>query len=406
MLKNKMCQKNQNIKEKFPFFKQNLNVVYLDSAATTQKPASVINAGANYYKKHNFSVEGVHEGNIFLQKLMVNVRQKTLNFLDAGSDFGCVFTKSATESFNILAFGLTDILPKNPQILISDTEHHANILPWQRLAKKIGGNLDFVSSDFENGICENEIIEKAKNADLLSITHISNTTGQVLNLENIIQKIRKNNPKIIIVVDGSQAVSQLKINLKKLGADFYIFSAHKIYGPLGLGFLVGKTHILSQIEPFFLGGKMIQKVEKTCFVKADFPYFLEAGTPNGEVLFAFEKTLTFLKKYHLKPDFDQQKNYEYLQNELEKIENLQILSKKTMRKGVLSFVIKNVDNFDLGFFLSQKNILIRAGNHCCQPLMQSLKIEGTTRVSLGIYTTKEDIDLFIKNLKSVLKMLG
>lgn len=282
-------------------------------------------------------------------------------------------------------------------------EHHSNIVPWQILCKEKKAILKIIPID-KNGDIDIKYFNKilTKKTKIVSIMHASNTIGSINPIEEIISKSHKKNA--IVVIDGAQSVSHLKIDVKKNNCDFFVFSANKVYGPTGVGVLYGKREILEKMPPYQFGGEMIKKVEILKSTYNEIPYKFESGTPNIANIIAFKESINFIKKIGINNIFNyENKLLEYVTEKLKSIEKIKIIGSPNKKVSLVSFIVKNMHNLDVSILLDAKGIAIRNGHHCTQPLMNKLKIEGTIRVSLSIYNTKEEIDYFIENLKKIVK---
>ncbi|MFT4311490.1 MAG: aminotransferase class V-fold PLP-dependent enzyme [Candidatus Woesearchaeota archaeon] len=359
---------------------------YLDNASTTQKPQRVLRAMTNFYEQsYSNTHRGLYELSVKATDTYENARETVAEFIGAMSS-EVVFTKNATESFNLLARSL-----KYKKVLVTELEHHSNFVPWQQLGeiKVLPYNLETENLD--------DFKDYVKDVDVVSFTHMSNVTGRIIDVKKVIENIRSVNKNCLIVVDGSQAVSHMKVDVKELDVDFYCFSSHKMYGPTGIGVLYGKEKILNEMPPFIFGGGMVRSVskEKTEFMNS--PSRFEAGTLDAAGAVGLKESVLYLKE-----NFDEKLNREkeLLRYLLEKFNenNIEYLGHKDEMYGpVVSFVPK-VDVHDLAVFCDLNKVCIRVGHHCAEPLMKKLGVHATARASLSFYNTKKDIDMLIKSI--------
>jgi len=399
-----------NIRNEFPILKQIVNekpLIYFDSGATSQKPQCVIDSINHFYSHSNANVHrGIHTLGDQATIAYENARSKVAKFINAQSK-EIVWTKGATESLNLLAHGLANSLNSGDVILISALEHHANIVPWQQVCINSGATLKVIPLDQSSQKVELETAKKLIDMykpKILSISHASNTLGNIQPVKDIIQYSKKY--QTVTVIDGAQAFMHLRPDMMALDCDFYVFSAHKSLGPTGLGGLYGKYSLLNSLPVYQTGGEMIKSVsfEDTVFAQA--PGKFEAGTPNISGVIAFGCAIDFMNKI----DLIEQKSYEtslflYLKSQLEIISGIKLYGDLVDNIGIISFNYKNEHPFDIATLLDQYGIAVRVGNHCTQPLMKCLNIEGTVRVSLAFYNTKNEIQQFITHLKQTLALL-
>ncbi|WP_110487016.1 SufS family cysteine desulfurase [Candidatus Karelsulcia muelleri] len=397
----------KSIRNQFPILNTIINnrkLIYFDNAATTQKPKQIINSIKKFYYKIN---SNVHRGAHFLSKKatekMELSRKRIKFFLNAKSSHEIIFTSGATESINLIANSISDLINKNDEILIPYSEHHSNIIPWQILCKKKKAFLKIIPID-NNGNLKLEKFKSilSKRTKLISLSHVSNALGIINPINKIIFEAKKYN--ILVVIDGSQAISHIPINIKKINTDFYVFSIHKMYGPTGIGVLYGKEELLKLFSPYKYGGEMIKKVlfEKTTY--ANLPFKLEAGTPNIEGIISTLEVIKFIKKYSINNiKIYENKIMNYATKLLNSIKGIKIYGK--VRSNIISFNIKNIHPFDGGQLLDNFGIAVRTGNHCAQPLMRFFSIPGTIRISFAIYNSFEEIDFLFKTILKIKKIL-
>jgi cysteine desulfurase/selenocysteine lyase len=400
----------QAIRKQFPILHQQVNgkpLVYLDNAATSQKPQSVINALTAYYEGYNANI---HRGAHYLAAKATDIyeqtRHKIAQFLNAPSSDEIIFTRGTTEGINLVAgtFG-RKMIQKGDEIIISAMEHHSNIVPWQMLCEEKGAVLKVIPIT-ENGELILEEYEKllSEKTKLVSIVHISNALGTINPVKEIIQKAHKVGAKVL--VDGAQGAVHLDIDVQDLDCDFYAFSGHKVYAPTGIGALYGKRTILEAIPPYHGGGEMIKEVtfEKTTY--NDLPFKFEAGTPNIADVIAFGTALDFvadLGKNNIAAH--EQQLLEYGTQKIQEIEGLRIIGTAKHKASVISFVFDDIHHSDVGTLLDNQGIAVRTGHHCTQPLMKRLGLSGTTRASFAVYNTFEEIDALVAGLQKVVKMM-
>lgn len=402
----------KDIKNIFPILNQLVNgkpLVYLDNAATTQKPISVIEAEEKYYKTINSNVyRGIHTLSQLATVEMEESRKSVQQFLNAKKDYEIIFTKGTTDSINLVATGIEPLLNEGDEIIISNLEHHSNIVPWQLLAERKNLKIKVIPVDDNGDLMMDEydrlLSEKTK---IVAVNHISNALGVVNPIEEIISKAHKMGSYVLI--DGAQAVSHRKVDVQNLDADFYVFSSHKLYGPTGVGILYGKENILESMKPYQGGGEMIKEVtfEKTTY--ADLPFKFEAGTPNISGNIVLKTAIDFVQTIGFKNiSKHEDEIMKYAKNKLSQLDNIIIYAQNAKHtSGALSFNldIENIHSSDVGFILDKQGIAVRTGHHCAQPIMQRLGIKGTVRASFAIYTTKEDIDQLIEGMYLAQKML-
>ena len=408
-MKAKQKKAFERIREEFPILDQKINgedLIYLDNAASTQKPKAVINAIKDYYENDHSNVHrGVHTLSVRATEAYENARVKVTEFLNSPNNHQIIFTKGTTDSINLIATSITSLINENDEILITAMEHHSNIVPWQELCKRTGAVLKIIPIN-ENGeilIDDYKDMVSAK-TKLISVVHLSNTLGTINPIEDII-KIAKSHG-VITVIDGAQAAGHLPIDVQKLDCDFYLFSGHKIFGPTGIGVLYGKEEILNRIDPYQYGGEMILKVtfEETTY--NSLPHKFEAGTPNIAGAVGIGASIDFINSL----DRDLCHEYEmslhdYALNQLEQIDGIRIIGKSSHKSAIISFVIDGMHPHDIGTIINQKGIAVRTGHHCTMPLMDFYEIPGTVRASFSIYNNHSEIDKLIDAIKLAIKML-
>ncbi|WGH27542.1 MAG: cysteine desulfurase [Candidatus Bostrichicola ureolyticus] len=397
------------IRKQFPILKKKIYknpLIYLDNAATTQKPIQVINAIKKYYTTINANV---HRGAHYLSQIATNAiensRLKIKNFINARYSEEIIFTRNTTEAINLVALGISNFIKPGDEILISYLEHHSNIVPWQMLCERTKTCLKVIPIDKE-GTLKWEVFEQliSVNTKIVAITHLSNVLGINPPVKKFIKKAHTYGAKVLI--DGAQALSHLVIDVQNLDADFYVFSAHKMYGPTGVGVLYGKKNSLEKLLPYQGGGEMIKNVtfEKTIY--ADIPYKFEAGTPNIEGIVAWSYAIDFIENIGMNNIILYEKKLlDYITYMLSKINGIIIYSQYIPRIGIISFNISDIHPFDIGLILDRLGIAVRTGHHCAQPIIDFFKILGTVRISISIYNTFEEIDYLYKAILKANKML-
>jgi len=399
----------KKIRENFPIL-DNDNLIYLDNASTTQKPKEVIKKINYFYENLN---SNVHRGNYDIAEKATleyeNSRNEIANFLNCASN-EIVFTKGTTESINLVAHSLGDSLfKKGDEIIISEMEHHSNIVPWQLLSEKKQLILKYIPisnrGTLEIKKLSNLITDKTK---LISITHMSNLLGLINPIEDIIPIAKKNN--ILTLIDAAQSISHLEIDVKKIDCDFLVFSGHKILGPTGVGVLYGKHEMLKKMPPFLGGGHMIKEVSMEKSTWGEPPFKFEAGTPNIAPAIGLGEAIKYFKLIHNEKSYKYLNELtNYLMSKLVQIPKLQLYPPIDVQKNkgpIIAFDIEGVHPFDIAKLLSTKGICIRAGHHCAQPVLNKFKIKSINRISLYYYNTREEIDFFYKSILEVIKLLN
>ena len=400
----------QEIRAQFPLLNQkinNNNLIYFDNAATTQKTKSVINAISNYYLQQNSNVHrGVHFLSGHATEKFEETRIVIKEFINAAKTSEIIFTKGTTDGINLIANGYRSILKKGDEIIISELEHHSNIVPWQICCENSGAILKVLPL-LENGEIDFSLLDKmlSNKTKLIAISHVSNSLGTINPVENIIKKAHKNGTKVL--VDGAQAASHISLNMQKLNADFYVFSAHKMYGHTGVGVLYGKEALLKNLPVYQGGGEMIENVDFDKTSYAALPHKFEAGTPNIAGVIAFKKAINFISKIGLENIKSYEENLlDYATQKILKIEGVKIYGSSKNKTGIISFNIKEIHPYDIGVILDKLGIAIRTGHHCTQPVMKRFNIPGTARISFAIYNTKKEVDCCINAIKKAKEMLS
>ena len=394
-------------KRDFPLLMQN-NIAYLDSAATTQKPMQVINAISKYYKNANANPHrGAYKLSLESTKVYDEARKKVAKFINAKSENQIVFTRNATESLNLIAYsyGLNNLGSKD-KIVLSIMEHHSNLVPWQYVSRKTGSTLEYMYINKVGELTDEEIDSKiVEGTKIVGITHVSNVVGTINPIEKIIKKAHS--VGAIAVVDASQSVPHMKIDVQKLDADFLVFSGHKMLAPLGIGVLYAKSEILEEMKPFLFGGDMIEYVYEQNATFAEVPTKYEAGTQNVEGAVGLSAAIDYLNNIGMdKVQTIEKELTKYALEELQKLAFVTIYGFSNKQAGVISFNVNGVHPHDVASVLDSENVCIRSGNHCAQPLLRFMGLESTCRVSFYIYNTKEDVDRLIDALYKTKKLFA
>ena len=396
-----------SIRDDFPIL-QNRKMAYLDSGATTQKPKQVIEAIEKFYENNNANPHrGAYSLSIEATEEYENTRKKIADFINARYPEEIIFSKNASESLNLVAYSYgLDNLKKDDEVVISIMEHHSNLVPWQYVTGKTQSNLKYMYIDENYELSkeeiENKITDKTK---IVAITHISNVLGTINPVKEIIKYAHKKGA--VVIVDASQSIPHMKIDVQDLDADFLAFSGHKMLAPLGIGVLYGKREILNKMNPFLMGGDMIEYVyeQKTTF--APLPNKFEAGTQNVEGVVGLGAAIDYISNLgYDKIQEIEDELLDYAREELSKLDFLKIYMTPNRKNhsAVISFNIKGVHPHDVASILDSENVCVRSGNHCAQPLLRFLGIDSTCRMSLYFYNTKQDIDMLVEALKKAYKM--
>mgnify|MGYP001372908039 FL=1 len=398
-----------NIREEFPILHQKINgedLVYLDNAASTQKPKAVINAIKDYYENDHSNVHrGVHTLSVRATEAYENAREKVSQFVNSPNKNQIIFTKGTTESINLIAGSLTNLIEKNDEILITAMEHHSNIVPWQELCKRTGAILKIIPINDNGEILIDKYTEMVTNkTKLVSVVHLSNTLGTINPIEEIIDTAKLNNA--ITVIDGAQSAGHLLVDVQELDCDFYLFSGHKVFGPTGIGVLYGKENILNQIDPYQFGGEMILKVTFDETTYNGLPHKFEAGTPNIAGAVGIGASIDFINSLDREVCHQYEMSlHDYALEKLEQFDNIRIIGKSSKKSAIISFVIDGIHPHDIGTIINQKGIAVRTGHHCTMPLMDFYGIPGTVRASFSIYNNHAEVDKLIDAIKLAIKML-
>ena len=400
----------EEVRKQFPVLNQKVygrQLVYFDNAATTQKPLCVIERERDYYLNENCNIHrGVHYLSQMATEAYENSRKAVAAFVNARKSEEIVFTRGTTESLNLLATSLGELLiNKGDKVVVSAMEHHSNMVPWQQMLIREGGELLVIKMD-QNGVLDlNHYAEFLKQRPkVVSIAHISNTLATVNPVKEMIRMAHEYD--IPVIIDGAQSMAHQVIDVQDLDCDFYVFSGHKMYAPMGIGGLYGKTEWLEKMPPYQFGGEMVDKVsfEKTTFNKV--PFKFEAGTPNVGAALGLEAAVKFIQSL----DRQEVERHEdmllnYATEQLAKIEGIRFIGRAPKRNGLVSFLVDGIHPYDLGTIIDKMGVAVRTGHHCAEPVMTFFGIPGTVRASFAMYNTKEEIDVFIKAIEKAAMML-
>lgn len=396
-----------NFKDEFPIL-QERKISYLDSGATTQKPQCVIDAIESYYKECNANPHrGAYSLSIEATEKYESTREKIAKFINAKNREEIIFSKNATESLNLIAYSYgLDNLKKDDEVVLSIMEHHSNLVPWQYVTKKTNSKLKFMyinkAYELSKEEIESKITDKTK---VVGITHVSNVLGTINNVKEIIKYAHKKGA--VVIVDASQSIPHMKIDVQDLDADFLVFSGHKMFAPLGIGVLYGKKELLNKMTPFLMGGDMIEYVYEQNTTFAPLPNKFEAGTQNVEGVIGLGSAIDYIEKIGYKEIQNVEEAItKYAVNELSKLDFLELYITPHLENHstVISFNIKGVHPHDVASILDSNGVCVRSGNHCAQPLLRYLGMDSTCRASFSIYNTKEDVDNLVEALKKAYKM--
>lgn len=399
----------QAIRSMFPILGVKVNgkpLIYFDNGATTQKPLSVIQRMNDYYSTENANIHrGVHALSQQATADYEDSRKTIQNYIGAKESHEIIFTKGTSDSINLVAFSFGQLLQKGDEVIISEMEHHSNLVPWQMLCERVGCVLKTIpfseKGELQLDVYETLLSDKTK---LVSVTHISNSLGTVNDVEFIIEKAHAVGAKVLI--DGAQSIQHIPVNVKELNCDFYAFSGHKIFGPTGIGVLYGKEEVLNQMPPYQGGGDMIKEVTLTKSTYNELPYKFEAGTPHIAGGIGLGEAFKFLQSLNMKEvERYEHELLEYATAKLKNIEGLKIYGEAKNKTSVISFLIDGTHPYDVGVLLDKMGIAVRTGHHCTQPVMTQYCIPGTIRASFALYNTKEEVDTMIEALDKIIPML-
>lgn len=406
----------KKIRDDFPILKRKImgkKLVYLDSAATSQKPIQVIDSIVDYYKNHNANINrGVHTLSDESTQMVENARNKIASFIGANSKEEVIFVRNASEGINLVMYSWArKNLKKGDVIVISMQEHHSNIVPWQVLAKEKNLELRFIDVDLEGRLVDESVIKVLdKKVKLVGLTQTSNLLGVINDIDSIVKKVRKKSPMAKILVDGSQSVPHMKVVVKKMGVDFFVFSGHKMLGPTGIGVLWGKKDILEKMDPFLFGGDMISDVKLEGSRWNKLPAKFEAGTPNMAGIVGLGVAVEYLEKLGMDNVREHEKKLvEYGLQKLEGLEKKGVIEiygprDSRIKSGVLTFNVNGVHAHDVAQVLDSFGIAVRSGFHCAQPLAEKLNMGAAVRASFYVYNTKKEIDFLVEKIGEVLKV--
>ena len=397
---------NSNIKNDFPIFSKKIlekDLIYFDTAASAQKPELVTKEISDFYSNHYSNVSrGVHTLSVESTFKYEDARKKVKNFINAKSENEIIFTKSATESINLVAesWGFYN-LKKGDVILLTDMEHHSNIIPWQIICKKTGAEIRYLKST-KHGTINLDDLKNAlnNNVKIVSITHASNVFGTINPIKEIIDIVKKNGSKIMI--DGCQSIPHMKINVQDLDCDFYAFSGHKMFGPTGVGVLYGKEEILEKMHPYQTGGGIIETVSMTDSTWTTIPHRFEPGSPMAAQVIGLSEAVNYLEK--CLDNHDNSLN-EYSLEKMKSINGISIYGQAAERTPIISFNIDGIHSLDLAHFLDFEGITIRSGHHCCQPLMSALDISSCARASFYFYNNNDEVDFLVEKINKAIPIL-
>lgn len=408
MLKNEI----ENIRRQFPILNRSVygkNLIYLDNTATSQTPKSVVDAVVDMYTNHKANVHrGVFSISQEATDMMEHSRRSIREYINAGSEQEIIFTRGTTEALNLVVASYGgEFLKDGDEVILTVMEHHANIVPWQLLQRRINFKIRVVPID-EKGDLDLEVYKSLFNekTKIASFCHASNVLGTINPVKEMVEFAHKNG--VVCIVDGAQALPHQKVDMQEIGADFYTFSSHKMYGPTGVGVLYGKKELLEAMPPYQGGGEMIEHVsfEKTTF--AELPFKFEAGTPDFVGIASFSKAIDFIRETGIENiDRHEQELLRHTTDRLlDEIPGIRIFGMSDHKDPVISFLLANAHHYDTGMLLDKLGVAVRTGHHCAQPLMEFLGIEGTVRASFAVYNTLEEADKFVDALKRVNAMLS
>ena len=399
----------KNIKSEFPIFKQKINgkpLVYLDSANSSQKPQSVISKISNFYETEYSNVgRSVHNLAVKATNRFEETRDLTQKYINAKHREEIIFTKGATEAINLVASSYGDqFINKGDEILITELEHHSNYVPWNFIREKKGAVIKFAKVNSRGEVDVDEINKLiTKRTKIIAITHLSNVTGAIIPIKKIVEVAKSKN--IPVLVDGTQGAPHLKIDMQDLDCDFYAISCHKMYGPNGLGILYIKKKWADILKPYQGGGGMIDEVQKDKITYAESPTKFEAGTMQTAEVVSFSESIKFIEKLGIKNILSHENEVmHYGLEKLKKNNSVKIIGEPKNRGSVICFTIKGIHPHDIATILDDDGVAIRAGHHCCQILHEKLGISATARASLGVYNTKEDMDILCESINNCKKV--
>lgn len=400
----------EKIRNDFPILQRQVwgkPLVYLDSTATSMTPRCVVNAIEEMYFQHKANVHrGVHTLSQEATDMQETTRERVRQFINARSTQEIIFTRGTTEAINLVASSYGQLLENGDEIIVTVMEHHANIVPWQLLGnrKRVLLRVVPINADGElDRVAYSSLFNDS--TKLVALCHVSNVLGTVNPVKELIAEAHANG--VPVLVDGAQAVSHMEVDVQDIDADFYTFSAHKMYGPTGVGVLYAKKHLLEMMPPYQGGGEMIGQVSFNHTTWADLPYKFEAGTPDFVGIAAFAKAIDYMQELGIEHIAAHERDLlQYATEQMMQIPGMKIYGTSQDKAAVISFLIGNEHHYDLGMLLDKLGVAVRTGHHCAQPLMHSLGIEGTVRASFAAYNTRQEVDTFIAALHRVSAMLG
>tara|TARA_B100001540_G_scaffold305964_1_gene317534 strand:- start:1304 stop:2509 length:1206 start_codon:yes stop_codon:yes gene_type:complete len=396
-----------DIKKEFPIYQQRNGLVYLDSASTTQKPQCVIDSVSSFYSNYNANVHrALYEIGEKATNEFESVRLKIKKFLNVPDSHEVIFTRSSTESINLVAYSWgTSNLNKDNGVLVTEMEHHSNLVPWQIVSERTSSQLKYLSLE-KNGMLDLSSIEMDLNdIGLLAMVHQSNVFGTINPISKIVELAKSKG--VLTLIDGAQAVPHFAVDISKIDCDFYVFSGHKMVGPTGVGVLIGRKTILEKMDPFLGGGEMINSVTMNKSTWNEIPWKFEAGTPNIAQVIGLGRAIEFIEDIGIK-NIQQHEDQllKYGIEELSKIDGMELYGSPSSRGAVIPFNIKDIHSHDLAKFLDTDKICIRAGHHCAQPIMNVLGISASARASFYLYNDASDIDKLVKSIVKTAKILA
>lgn len=398
-----------NIKNDFPILNEKINkkkLIFFDNASTTQKPKQVIDAFKKYYEKFNANIKrGSYDLGEIASINYENTRKKIQKYIGAKHEYECIFTTGTTESINLLAHSFGFLLKKDDEIIITNAEHHANIIPWLILSKRKGIKIKIFNIEKNGKFSLKKLFKMfSSKTKLISVSHISNVIGIINPVKKIIDEAHKFD--IPVFLDGAQAISHIKIDVQDLNCDFYAFSAHKMFGPTGIGLLYGKEKWLEKMPPYKTGGEMISKLDfRKGIIYRKLPNKFEAGTMPISSNYAWGSSIDYINQIGINNIELYEKNlHDYLYKRLSSIENIKIIGCNDNKISLISFYMQGIHSHDIGYMLNKYGISIRTGHHCAIPLMKFFNVDSLSRISLSIYNNKIEIDNLVEILKKIKKV--
>lgn len=398
------------IRKDFPILQREINgkpLVYLDNAATSQKPVSVINAISYYYKNYNANIHrGVYSISVEASNAYDNAKEKIRSFINAREAREIIFTRGTTEAINLVAYSYgRQNITEGDEIMLSAMEHHANIVPWQVLCEEKKAVLKVIPITDSGEIIMDEYKKMlSAKVKLVAVCHISNTLGTINPVKEIVKLAHEKN--IPVLIDGAQAVHHKRVDVQDIDAEFYAFSGHKMYGPMGIGVLYGKAGFLEAMPPYQTGGDMISSVSFEKTVYNEIPMKFEAGTPNVEGAVGLTSAIDYIQSLGFDAIHEHESEVlQYATEQIKLIDGVKIIGTAEKKASVLSFIVNGLNALDIGIMLDTAGVAVRTGHHCTEPLMNRLGIPGTVRASFALYNTKEEVDIFIEGLKKAINIL-